>query len=258
MTCEGNPFAISRTRTPCGFGEIVVDAYTDGEIDVAYLMRGDKVVRALRPGQLHALRVLVRRIGKVVPHPDLMTTGSRDTLRRDLGDLRVSLEELGLDLDVVVGSGYRLRGARTRVKTIRIGNVEVDVAGRSVSCDARRACLGEHAVGILVALAEHAMDAATLYRRVWGSEPYEIRNVVAGRVADLRDVLRRVGSRIAITTLTVHDTDAGRRLVCYRLRVPDRTISATGEQLTLFPLPVMAPNVAVHMPEDADRLDVIR
>ena len=62
-------------------------------------------------------------------------------------------------------------------------------------CGGSRYRLGAITLGIWLALADRALDAASLFRDVWNFEPFEIGDVVTARVGDLRDLLRRIGSK---------------------------------------------------------------
>jgi hypothetical protein len=86
----------------------------------------------LRPGQGYALRVLLERRAEVVGHNELMRPGtSRDTLRRDLGHLRELLKDVDADLEIVRGSGYRLRDASApQPQAVTIGDCMLDADAR--------------------------------------------------------------------------------------------------------------------------------
>ena len=214
-----NPFAVSTTRIPCGLGEIIFDHYDDGEVLDATLMRAGKKILRLRPGQRCYLRILLDRIGTVVAYDDL-TCGPRASLRRDLGIKRRALENLGLELDSAPAVGYRLRVAKSNVFTVTIGDVKIDVDARIIACGDIVKQVGPNVLGVFLSLADRSHAAADLYRTVWGGEPFEIDGVVQARIGDVRDVLRRIGSRCRVTTLTVHD-HRGRRIARYMLQRPD-------------------------------------
>lgn len=198
-------FAIVRTCQPIGFGQLIVDSYRDGEI-VAQKLASAGIVRQLRPGQGHALRALLERPQAIVSHEWLVGRGgSRDTLRRDLGDLRPTLETLGLELEVQRGVGYRLRpiGAGQGVR-LALGDARFDVDVRELSNGSNSVRLGRITTALLLALADgKPREADELYRMAWHGVPHDVARVVCSRISALRGALRAVRSKAEIRTATV-------------------------------------------------------
>ena len=217
---HSNPFAIETTRIRCGHGYVIIDAHADGEIVSATLVRGRHVVQSLRRAECRVLRTMLERLGAVVPYADF--GAPKNSVRRDLRNLRSALEDLGLSLDSIPGVGYRLRGANAEVATIQIGDVRVDPEGRILHCAYRSELVGPNVLGVFLALSECAHDAASLYRVAWGGDPYKISDVVQARASDLRDVLRRLGSKCRIANWIVFNHGARRRTTYYLLERPDQ------------------------------------
>lgn len=215
-----NPFQMITTRVRCGCGGLVIDGYADGEIVNATLVRGGQPIQSLKRAEFRALRMMLERLGAVVTYADF--GAPQDSVRRDLRNLRSSLETLDLDLDAIPGVGYRLRVTNSEVRTTQIGDVRVDNDGRVLHCGNHKESIGSNVLGVFIALAERPQDCASLYRSVWGGKvPYEVNDLVQARVGDVRDVLRRIGSNCRVNTSTLHDTLTGRRTPCYVLRLPE-------------------------------------
>jgi hypothetical protein len=213
VSVTGNPFQITTKRRRCGRGEIITDAYADGEI-VAMTIRVPGGRHAIRTSEHAVLLTLLDHLGDVVAYDAF--GAPQDSVRRDLGRLRHILEACDLDLDVVPNAGYRLRTSRTRIRTQQIGDVTLDADARRLTCRDRSVQIGATTADVLRTLAEaDALHPEAIYTRAWGGVPHEIEDVVAARVGDLRRALEQVGSATRIMTLRL----ASR--CYYALRTPD-------------------------------------
>ena len=211
-TEANNPFTIRTTRRRCGRGEIIIDAYDDGDI-VATTIRVSGERHAIRTSEYVVLKTLLDGLGDVVTYAEFGRP--QDSVRRDLGRLREVLEACDLDLDVVRHVGYRIRTSRTRIRTERVGDIALDIDANVISRADRSIRIGAMTMRVLIALRDD-QNATTdnLYRRAWGGVPHNIDDTVASRVGELRRALERIGSATRIVMLRLTSKSY------YTLRLP--------------------------------------
>ena len=211
-TEANNPFTIRTTRRRCGRGEIIIDAYDDGDI-VATTIRVAGERHAIRTSEYVVLKTLLDGLGDVVIYAEFGRP--QDSVRRDLGRLREVLEACDLDLDVVRHVGYRIRTSRTRIRTERVGDIALDIDANVIARADRSIRIGAMTMRVLIALRDD-QNATTdnLYRRAWGAVPHNIDDTVASRVGELRRALERIGSATRIVTLRLKSKSY------YTLRLP--------------------------------------
>lgn len=234
---ESNPFMRYPDHLAVGVGELVIDQYLDGEVIAQTLVRGS-VMHPLRPGQGYALRVLLERRGEVVGHNELMRPGtSRDTLRRDLGHLRELLKDVDADLEIVRGSGYRLRDASApEPEVVTIGDCIFDADARVLQHGEQRVVLGEIAARVLMLLADkRSHETLDVYRHGWpNTHPHEVADIVAAQIANLRKALESLGSSVEILTLIEYTW--GRATTRYHLCIPSAKRSTCADDRPSCPV----------------------
>ncbi len=86
----------------------------------------------------------------------------------------------------------QLGGGAERGKVIRIGGIELDDMGKSVSVDGEKIYLTPREYDILKLLMEHAgqvFSPKEIYRKIWGEDPFGAENTIAVHIRHLREKL---------------------------------------------------------------------
>lgn len=196
MNSTAETFIVQSTEQPLGRGFLVT--LVDFEV-TRYAIEVSGKITMIRPGAYAALLVLLAKVGRVVRFEEF--TGLRDSVRRNLGEIRTPLEKCGFDLDVVQGVGYRLTLRNARPTTKKYHDLRIDADVLRVSCGSKSLTLPSPIdMAILMTLADgHSHDATSLYRAAYGNAPMvTVGETISRRIKNLREALDEMGSSVKI------------------------------------------------------------
>lgn len=86
----------------------------------------------------------------------------------------------------------QLGGGNEQSKVLRIGSIELDDAGKSVSADGEKVNLTPREYDILKLLMNHpgrVYSPKEIYRKIWGEDPFGAENTIAVHIRHLREKL---------------------------------------------------------------------